>query len=160
MQGTFKKSKPLESNFELQITALIDTLVIILIFLLKSIATDTLQVEEGKDIKIPSVVNGLTGAANPNRLDISENSVSWNGQAYVEMKNFDLKKPLNGSDGIKALNTALKTSAEQEKASNSFDGKLLLQADKSTPFPVLQEVLKIAKSYGYKDIRFVGAKFN
>jgi biopolymer transport protein ExbD len=159
MNGTFKKSRPLESNFELQITALIDTLVIILIFLLKSIATDTLDVEEGKGLHIPSVVNGMT-TGKGSRLDISEVAVSWNGQKYVDLKGFDVKHPLNGEDGWKALHTAIAATVSQEQTAKTFDGKLLVQADKKTPFPALQEILKAAKSHGYKDIRFVGAKYN
>lgn len=159
MESTFKKSRPMESNFELQITALIDTLVIILIFLLKSVATDTLELEQGKGIALPSVMNGMT-AGKGSRLDISADAVSWNGQKFVEMTGFDFKKPINGADGVNALNTAIGASAESEKTAKTFDGKLLLQADKNTPFPILQEVLKIAKSHGYKDIRFVGAKLN
>ncbi|MGZ3653293.1 MAG: ExbD/TolR family protein [Bdellovibrionota bacterium] len=159
MERTLKKHKHLESNFELQITALIDTLVIILIFLLKSIATDTLDVEQGKGMHIPMVVNGMT-AGKGSRLDISSAGVSWNGQRYLELKDFDVKRPVNGEDGWKALHTAIAATVTQETADKSFDGKLLLQADKSTPFPALQEVLKAAKSHGYKDIRFVGAKYN
>jgi biopolymer transport protein ExbD len=159
MQGIFKKRKPLESNFELQITALIDTLVIILIFLLKSIATDTLELEQSKGITIPMVNNGMT-TGKGSLLDVSSEAVSWNGQKYLEMAAFDIKKPLNGADGWKALNSAIAATVEQEKTENKFDGKLLLQADRKTPFPVLQEVLKTAKSHGYKDIRFVGAKYN
>ena len=76
------------------------------------------------------------------------------------MKFFDSRKPLNGADGWKALEMAITSTVIQEKADNKFDGKLFLQADKKTPFPVLQEVLKVAKAHGYKDIRFVGAKYN
>lgn len=159
MQSTFKKSRPLESNFELQITALIDTLVIILIFLLKSIATDTLDVEQGKGMHIPMVNNGMT-TGKGSRLDISSEAVTWNGQQYLQLQAFDVKKPLNGQDGWKALHTAIDATVKQEQADKTFDGKLLLQADKNTPFPALQEVLKAAKSHGYKDIRFVGAKYN
>lgn len=159
MQSTFKRRKPLESNFELQITALIDTLVIILIFLLKSIATDTLELEQGKGITIPSVTNGMT-TGKGNRLDISAEAVSWNGQKYLEMADFDIKKPLNSAGGWKALNSAIAATVQAEKSEGKFDAKLLLQADKKTPFPVLQEALRAAKSHGYKDIRFVGAKYN
>lgn len=159
MQGMFKKRAHLESNFELQITALIDTLVIILIFLLKSVATDSLELEQSKGISIPSVMNGMS-TGKGSRLDISAEAVSWNGLSLLQTKDFDVKKPLNGADGWKALNAAIASTVETEKAGNTFDGKLLLQADKATPFPVLQEVLKAAKSHGYKDIRFVGAKYN
>ncbi len=157
MESTFRKRRHSEMNFELQITALIDTLVIILIFLLKSIATETLELEQGKGITVPMVVNGMT-ADTGNRLDISAEGVSWNGTKYLETAGFDVKKPINGPDGWKALNSAIASSVAQE--GKEFNGKLLLQADKKTPFPVLQEVLKVAKTHGYKDIRFVGAKYN
>ena len=159
MEGTFKRKAHAESAFELQITALIDTLVIILIFLLKSIATDTLDIEQSKGITMPMVFNGMTAGAG-NRVDISAEAVSWNGQKFIEMKAFDIKKPLNGADGWKGLETAMSASAEKDKEDKENGGKLLVQADKHTPFPVIQEVLKVAKSHGYKDIRFVGAKYN
>jgi len=159
MEKMFKKRHHNEGAFELQITALIDTLVIILIFLLKSIATDTLELEQSKGIALPMVVNGLTSAKG-GTLNISAEGVSWNGQKYLETAGFDVKKPLNGADGWKALNTAIAATVAQEKTDSKFDGRLLLQADKKTPFPVLQEVLRVAKSHGYKDIRFVGAKYN
>ncbi len=159
MQSTFRKAKHHESNFELQITALIDTLVIILLFLLKSISSESLELEQSKGITMPMVNNGIsTGAGS--RLDISAEGVSWNGQTYVQTKDFNVKKPVNGADGWKALEVAITASVSQEKAENKFDGKLMLQADKKTPFPVLQEVLRVAKSHGYKDIRFVAAKIN
>jgi biopolymer transport protein ExbD len=159
MQSTFKKHRHLESNFELQITALIDTLVIILIFLLKSIATDTLEIEQGKNVTVPMVMNGMT-TGKGNRLEVSAEAVSWNGQRFIEMKEFDLKKAVNGKDGWDALHSAISASVAQEQADKTFDGRVLMQADKRTPFPVLQELLRAAKSHGYKDVRFVGAKYN
>src|SRR4051812_31053553 len=80
--GTMKKQKPLESNFELQITALVDTLVIILIFLLKSVSTDSLEIEQAKNLAMPSVMNGMT-AGKGSRLSIATDGVSWNGTKYV-----------------------------------------------------------------------------
>lgn len=159
MQGTLKKHKHQESAFELQITALIDTLVIILIFLLKSVATDSLELEQSKGITMPMVNNGMS-TGKGSRLDVSAEAVSWNGQQYLEIKGYDVKKPVNGEDGWKALHAAIAATVKQEQADKSFDGKLLLQADKHTPFPTLQELLRAAKSHGYKDIRFVGAKYN
>lgn len=154
-----RKSKHLESNFELQITALIDTLVIILLFLLKSISSDSLDLETSKGIKMPSVMNGIS-TGKGSRLDISATGVSWNGKTYVESINFDLKNASTGAEGWKNLDVAMQATAELEKKNNVFDGKLLLQADKETPFPALQEVLRVAKSHGYKDIRFVASKIN
>lgn len=159
MQSTFKKSSHLESNFELQITALIDTLVIILIFLLKSISTDTLELEQSKGISVPGVMNGISSGTG-SRLEISAEAISWNGQKYIETVAFDGQKPLNGEAGWAALNMAIAATANAEKAEKKFDGKLLLQADRHTPLPALREALRAAKKHGYRDIRFVGVKYN
>src|ERR1700758_880523 len=128
MESTFKKHRHNESNFELQITALIDTLVIILIFLLKSMATDSLEVEQGKGMTLPMVFNGMTAGAG-SRIDITAAGVSWNGQVLVQTKDWDVKNPVNGADGWKALNAAIAATVEKEQADKTFDGKLLLQAD-------------------------------
>lgn len=155
--NTFKKSKPLESNFELQITALVDTLVIILIFLLKSMATDSLDMDAGKNLKIPSVNGGIsTGAGS--RLQITTDAVSWNGQKIISLENFSKAK--NGAEEWRLLSTAMNASAQQEKEKKEFSGKLFLQADKNAPYSLVQEALSFAKAQGYKDIRFVGAKYN
>lgn len=159
MEGTFKRRKHAESNFELQITALVDTLVIILLFMLKSVASESLELEQEKGIAVPMVFNGMsTGTGN--RLDISSEVVSWNGEDLIQMKDFDVKNPVNGQEGWKALNSAIAATVQKEKAENKFDGKLMFQADKKTPFPAMQEVLRAAKAHGYRDIRFVGAKYN
>jgi biopolymer transport protein ExbD len=123
------------------------------------VSTDSLALETSKGITVPMVMNGMT-TGQGSRLDISAQGVSWNGQQYLQTENFDVKKPLNGQDGWKALEQAIAATAAQEKTDKKFDGKLLLQADRKTPFPVLQEVLRVAKGQGYKDIRFVGAKYN
>jgi biopolymer transport protein ExbD len=159
MQATLRRRKHQESNFELQITALVDTLVIILIFMLKSAATDSLEIEQPKGMIMPSVLNGMS-AATGNRLDITSEGVAWNGQRLLQTAEYNVKKPINGEEGWKALGAAIAATVADEKSQQKFEGKVFLQADKTTPFPVIQEVLKVAKSHGYKDIRFVAAKLN
>lgn len=159
MSSTFKRKSHSESNFELQITALIDTLVIILIFLLKSLAVDTLDMDSSKGLNIVSVNDGVS-TGKGNHLEISQVAVSWNGAPIVEYQNFDLKNAKNGADGWKSLNNLMAETVQKEKDSGSFDGKIFLQADKNTPLASLREVLQVAKAHGYKDIKFVGAKLN
>ena len=155
-----RKRKPLESNFELQITALVDTLVIILLFLLKSVATESLEVEQAKSLAMPTVQNGMT-TGKSNRLDISKEGIFWNGTKFVSLsEGMQIDRSEDNKLALKNLGEAISTSQKEEKTTGSFEGKLLLQADKDTPFPLLKEVLSLAKNQGYKDIRFVGAKIN
>ena len=149
-----KKSHGSDSNFELQITALIDTLVILLLFLLKSISTETLEMETGKEIGIATVNDGKMDGTG-NRLEISKSELRWNGQTLAKLEDFQVN-----ATGMAALKNAVETSAKEETVAGKFEGKLFLQADKSTPLSTIKDSLSIAKQVGYKDIKFVGAKIN
>jgi len=147
----------MESNFELQITALVDTLVIILIFLLKSMATDSLELDSANNLKIPSLISGIsTGTGN--RLSISADAISWNNNKFVNLERFVTNT--NNKIEWQNLNAIIAEAVKAEKDSKTFTGKLFLQADKNAPYSLVQEALKTAKLHGYKDIRFVGAKYN
>lgn len=158
MQGTLRKRKPLESNFELQITALIDTLVIILLFMLKSISMESLEVETGKGITMPTVQNGMT-AGNGARLYVATDGVSWNSQKLVNWDTYANAQKAPAQEWT-SLGQAMAEQVKKEKEDKTFEGKLLLQADKDVPYPVLQQALRAARNQGYKDIRLVGAKLN
>jgi biopolymer transport protein ExbD len=159
-EGILKKRRGhLESNFELQITALIDTLVIILIFLLKSISIDSLEIETAKKLSIPTVNAGVStgkGAI----LSVSQEAVSWNKVQFIGYQNFQASDKDNsiGGKNWSSLSEAIAETAKQEKAAGEHDGKLLFQADKNAPFPLVKAALKAARENGYKDIKFVGAK--
>lgn len=151
----------MESNFELQITALIDTLVIILIFLLKSISVDTLEMDTAKKLATP-MVNGGVSTGKGAYLSLSQEAISWNKVNIVAYDNFAAKDKENqiGGKNWQELSAAIAQTAKDQKAAGEFDGKIFLQADKKTPYPILLQTLKLAKDNGYKDIRFVGAKLN
>lgn len=160
-ESMMKKSRHQEINFELQITALIDTLVIILIFLLKSISTDTLELEQSKNLTTPSVSQGVsTGTGS--RLSIATDAVSWNSVKHISMEQFKStdKASSIGGENWNALSAAIAATVAKEKADNTFNGALFVEADKNTPFSILSAALKTAKQHGYKDIRFVGARYN
>lgn len=145
-----KRKKHLESNFELQITALVDTLVIILIFMLKSVSIESLEIDIGKNISLPSVTGGVS-VGKGGRLNIATDGVTWNDTKIFEGS--------GTNKGWADLSNAIGETVKKEKTEKIFDGTLLLQADKNTPFPILQQALRAAKNHGYKDIRFVGMKY-
>jgi biopolymer transport protein ExbD len=154
MNGTLlKRKRPLEANFELQITALVDTLVIILIFMLKSVSIESLEIDLGKNIAIPTV-NGGVHVGSGGRLNIATDGVTWNDNQIFSYQGFKA-----ASADWNKLGNAMGETVEREKKEKKFDGTVLLQADKNTPYPLVQQALRVAKTHGYKDIRFVGAKY-
>lgn len=160
-EGLLKKSKHAEINFELQITALIDTLVIILIFLLKSISVDTLEMEQSKNLSIPSVNQGVSTGKGA-RLSIGTDGISWNSAKLIPLDNFKASDSASARGGQHwgELAAAIASTAKQEKDADTFNGALFLEADKHTPFSLMNQALHLAKQQGYKDIRFVGARYN
>lgn len=159
----FRKSRPEETNFELQITALIDTLVIILIFMLKTTAMESLEADQQKNLVVPMVNDGVSQSADREaRLSISGDGLFWNGQQMIRTENFQPSGPeaRQGGEQWSAFTAVIEKTAEQQKAENRFAGKLLLEADRNTPYPLLDHALKLARQHGFKDIRFVGARYN
>ncbi len=164
----FRKTDHEQSNFELQITALIDTLVILLIFMLKTTALESLELNQTKDLYIPMVHDGISTSSKEAHLSISKDGVFWNGDQFVFTEKF---QPTENNSRVtstqwtqfsQAIAQSAKEKQEQEQAAaeEEFKGRLYLEADKNTPFPMLDRALKVARRHGFKDIRFVGARYN
>jgi biopolymer transport protein ExbD len=157
----FKKVRHTETNFELQITALIDTLVIILIFLLKTISMESLEASAAKGLTAPTVSNGYT-TGEGSRLVISREIIQWNSKDCLKTTDV-IGKDLRAAQGEwSKLASAIKQSQKETKDETSKEkaAKLFLQADRSIPFYVIQNAIHVARQYGFKDIQFIGAKYN
>ena len=166
MRRKFRKSEHEEANLELQCTVLIDTLVIILIFMLKTTAMESLEIEQQKDLKIPMVHDGITenSSSKNAKLSINGEGIYWNGAQIVTTENFQTitqESKVGGSQWNQlsaVIQEAAKTSTQGDDKKTA--GKLLLEADRNTPYPLLDQALKVARQHGYKDILFVGARYN
>lgn len=162
----FRKTDHEQSNFELQITALIDTLVILLIFMLKTTALESLELDQTKDLYIPMVHDGISTSTKEARLSISKEGIFWNGDQFVFTEGFRPSERDGKVANIQwkqfsdAIAESAKAKREADTSGEEFKGKLYLEADKNTPFPVLDRALKAARQNGFVDIRFVGARYN
>ena len=157
----FQRKHPEEINFELQITALIDTLVILVIFMLKTSSMESLETSMTEGTVLPNVFDGRTTGKGP-KLIVNARGVQWNQTPYIILEQFSAREPASSPGGSQwqALATAIEATAKSEKDTNAFEGKFFLEADQNTPFPLLNRVLQIAKQYGYKDVQFIGVKYN
>ena len=160
-----RKRKPQEDgHFDIQITALIDTLIILVIFLLKTTSVEILEMERESEINLPVVAEGNKKNINSNlKLSINQNGVFWNGEKVVGANGFKLigaveKDWLLLSSKMKA--SATKVEGIAKKESKKFDGDFFLEADKETPYPLLNRALTTAKKNGLKNIKFVGIRYH
>lgn len=151
-----KKTTHHETNFELQLTALIDTLVILLLFMLKTVSMDSLEIDQAGNLQLPEVRDGSMQGTGP-IMSISDSAIQWNGQIYL---NFSAFQASRSDANWNNLGTAIAQTAKTEKDEDKFSGKIFLEADKKTPFPVLSQALQMARAHGYKDVQFVGARYN
>lgn len=159
----FKKymDKRSPSTFKIQITSMVDMFVILLVFLLKSYSTSPVNVTPSDQLTLPA----STSAKDP--VDVLKLVVSKTGIYVEDKKVVELKdgavdvKDVDASDTqfIRALYTELDTQAAKTRTIASkndtveFDGKVLMQADRTLPYELLRKVMYTSMMAGYSDVK-------
>ena len=155
-----KKARRGEQDFYLQITSMIDTLVIILVFMLMTVGSGSVNLEMASNLKLPWSTQGadLTQGL---KLVARMEGVTLEEEAIVPMKDGVIARNLTSEDGkkITVLFQKMATKAQEsrkaaDKTGVKFDGRVLLQADKSVPLKTIKQILYTAARAGYNDFKF------
>jgi len=140
---------------------MVDMFVILLVFLLKTYSTSPVNITPKEGMRLPES-SSLTEPVDVVKMVVSESAV------FVEDKKvMDLEKgrfpasvlDANDPSFIKALYQALderaKLTKDISKVNDSveFDGKVLMQADRSLPYEVLQKIMYTSMMAGYADVK-------
>jgi biopolymer transport protein ExbD len=153
--------KRIPSTFKIQVTSMVDMFVILLVFLLKSYSTSPVNVAPSDKLTLPA----STSTKDP--TDVLKLVVSKVGIFVDDKKIIDLKdgvltvNDVDASDTqfIRALYTELDTQAQKSRQIASvndtieFDGKVLMQADRSLPYDLLRKVMYTSMMAGYSDVK-------
>jgi biopolymer transport protein ExbD len=189
MAGTrsirFRRARRKHKEIELQLTSMLDVLVIILVFLLKSYSTSTNNFTTLPGLKLP-----LSASQDipPDSLHliITPEGMTFESQRIVEFNlaagslgsadgdtQYSLKPADLAEDGrqIKPLYDALmkaKDRAELLRAKSKardaqgnplpFDGVLAIQADKRVHYDTIRKIMYTAATAGYKVFRLLALK--
>lgn len=180
---TRRRKKKLNKTFELQLTSLIDVLVIILVFMLKSYQTsinslttvqglqmpisaskdepaDSLQViitPEGITFEGSRVVDfaqdGDSAGSTEGTYELAADSLDEGGKRIVALFN-TLVEAREKSELLKAK------SPVRDAAGNPlpFDGVLAVTADKRIQYDTLRKIMYTAGAAGFKVFRFIALK--
>lgn len=154
------------SSFKIQITSMVDMFVILLVFLLKSFSTSPVNITPKEGLRIPE------STATQDPVDVVKLIVSEDGVFVEEKRVLELQKgriPAAAIDGtdpsfLRALYEALDERAKLAKSiskvndSFEFDGKVLMQADRTLPYDVLQKVMYTSMMAGYAEVKLAVAQ--
>jgi hypothetical protein len=147
-----------------------DIFTILLVFLLKSYSVSAINVDVGKDIKLP-VANGGTESVEAMKIQVTALGITVEGQPVLNLKNYEPSPSDVARDGtypevVKALkrerekqrqiaSEQVKQGAKVEDVKANFDSKLLVIADKAVPYKLLKGVLTSASAQDFTDFKLV-----
>ncbi len=180
---TRRRKKKLNQGFELQLTSLIDVLVIILVFLLKSYQTslNTLTTTQGLQMPISSNTDEPRDSL---QVIITPEGITFEGKRVVDFlqesgsagategtyKLNDTDIDEGGRRIVSLFNTlvAAREKSELLKAKSPvrddkgnplpFDGVLAVTADKRIHYDTLRKIMYTAGAAGFKTFRFIALK--
>jgi biopolymer transport protein ExbD len=150
-------------TFKIQITSMVDMFVILLVFLLKSYSTSPVIVNPSNELVLPTSTSS-TDPVDIIKMVVSKKGIfiedkkvlDFNSQMQVQPKDTDATDPM----AIQPLFHELEAKANLVRTiasvndKVSFDGKILVQADRDLPYSLLQKVLYTAMLSGYSDVKF------
>lgn len=163
-----KKKRLEEHEYPLNITAMMDMMTIILVYLLKSYSADPTNITPQQDLTMPFSTTRLkVEAAVP--LAVSKHSILVNDKEVCRIINgkVDPNCKENKDDSqylIQTLYSALDQERQKQEEiaaynpNQQFKGLILVMGDKDTPFRVISEVLYTAGQAQFGNFKFIVLK--
>lgn len=158
----FLKTKS-NSAFKIQITSMVDMFVLLLIFLLMNYSTDKYIITANKNVTLPASNSDASSDSNKTiSLVIGKTGIYVGEEKIIEFNNGTL--PLSAVDErdssyLPKLFETLDRQAEEVKKQNpevtdqAFDGRVLVQADRSLPYDLIRKVMYTSMMAGFSDVR-------
>lgn len=158
------KFKRVEAGLsKLNINSLMDILTIMLVFLLKSYATDPLTIVPGPDLDIPRSTSLLSPSATVS-ITVSKSAIVVDNQPVLVVKDgkVEASQKRGGEDAyfIIPLNKVLVEAVEKKRRLEAinptikFDGVCTIVMDKEIPYRLLTEVMYTAGQAEFSNFKF------
>ncbi|MFO7735566.1 MAG: biopolymer transporter ExbD [bacterium] len=148
---------------EIEMHSLMDILTILLVFLLKSYATDPINIEPSSDLDIPKSTAQLRPVATVS-VTVSKSTIVVDNQPVMSIKDgkVDASEKRGGGDGyfIEPLHKVLTDAGEKKRKLASinpnvkFDGICTLVMDREIPYRLLTEIMYTAGQAEFQKFKF------
>jgi len=145
-----KKSRVVAREYPLNLTAMMDMMTIILVYLLKSYSSDPTNIQASNDLTLPMSTTHFK-PEEATAVAITKKGILVADKTVVELNNDKVSLADKGGKEdsmlINPLLTVMKTEAEKQKMiakynkKEDFKGLVLIIGDKMVPFRLLTEVL-------------------
>jgi biopolymer transport protein ExbD len=151
-------------DMALQITAMADIFIIILVFLLKSFASGAVNITPSAGVKIPAA-NITEAPIQVLLVEVSADAVQVDNKAVVSLKDYHF---LAGELAASGISTSLDQAFDLQRKKQglisesnsevSQDNKLVLVADQRVPYVTIKAVLASAAIHGFSDFKLAVIK--
>jgi biopolymer transport protein ExbD len=178
-----RNRRKLDGAFELQLTSMMDVLVIIVVFLLKSYSTSMNNFSSVPGIKLP-ISKSMDSPVDSLQVIITPESMTFENERILDFvqtaaavgstdagyafKKTDLDEgnrriiPLyDALTKARAKSELLRSKSSARDANGQplpFDGILAIQADKRVQYDTIRKIMYTAAAAGYKVFRFLALK--
>jgi biopolymer transport protein ExbD len=152
---SFLKRQAGYEEMSLQITSMADIFMILLVFLLKSLSSGTIEISPSKGMTLP-VSASDDHSAEALKVEISEHSVLIDGHQAVPMSNFRMDGKTAEQNGVdSSLVSAFEQERSKQKPSDGqvADARIIVIADQRAPYKTIKTVLSSAAVQGYTDVK-------
>lgn len=147
------KRKKSSGDISLNITAMADIFVVLLVFLLKSYASGAMVVSPTAELELPMAIN-QSEPVEAMKVEISKDHLVVEGESILELKDFKFPSGDLLPVGIsKRLFEVLKEKKGDVDGDASPSNKVIILADKGTPYAALKVILTSAAGSGLTDFK-------
>ncbi|WP_413587201.1 ExbD/TolR family protein [Bdellovibrio sp. HCB274] len=147
------------STFTLNITSMTDMFTILLVFLLQSYSTSTVEIIPENGIRLPTSAT-MANPVEAVKISLSKDALKIDKDKIADVKDTEfLPQDLEATDSnfikplFEKLDHLAKNSTEKEKWVK--EGKILLQADRDLPYATLRKVMYTASMAGFPQLKLV-----
>ena len=138
----------------LQLTSLIDIFTVLLLFLLKSLVVGGAVVSPFPGVSLPPSSSTASFKESP-VVVVAKNQIVVDGEAVCPTDDVTQSTELKVTaleQALAAVRQKTESLAARSGSGVKFEGRLILQADETIPFHVLQKVMYTSQTVGFYDI--------
>lgn len=156
-----RKWRNRDAQYTLQLTAMVDMFTILLVFLLKSYTTSSVQMATVDNIHVP-ISQSAIEPAEALRMHVSLKGVYVDDEKIIDLTEGQISKAeIDQKDKkfVKKIFDELEKHAKKSRdiasanSTHEFKGDLILQADQNLDYAVLKKIMYTSMIAGYANIK-------
>lgn len=145
------KKKKMQQDISLNITAMADIFTVLLVFLLKSYASGAMTIHPTASLDLATSTQNKSEAVEAIKIEISKDHVVLEGESVVNLNSFEFpSSEIHGLGVSKSLYESLTQLKEKQKSTSD---KIIVIADKATPYKSMKVLLSSAAAVGLTDFK-------